>query len=234
MGAAVVLAAAPSIAQTQAATSLGAGETLLQVEATGTASAVPDVATITGTVVSDASTARAALSANTQAASRAVAALRDAGVPDRQVRTDDLRVTSLYRKDKDGDDTNEVTGARAVNRIKVKLNRVADAGRVVEALVQAGATELSGPEFGFQDDSAVRRRARDSAVQHAQDQARDYGSAFGLKLARVVRISERASRMDGGQDVVVTGYRVGKAMPPVQPGEQEISVTVWVDYALSR
>lgn len=228
------LIAAPAAAQQAVGPAVAAGETLLQVEAMGTASAVPDLATISATVTSDAADARAALSSNSIAANRVVDALRAAGVPDDQIRTDDLRVVRRFRKDKGGDDTDEVIGARATDRIKVRLTRVGDAGRVIEALVRAGATELTGPEFGFQDDGEIRRRARAAAVRRAQAQASDYAAAFGLHAGRILRISERALRGGEGQDIVVTGSRVGVPAPNVQPGEQEVTVTLWVDYALTR
>lgn len=149
----------------------------------------------------------------------------------KDVHTDNLAVGPRYRQDKDGDDTEEILGYRATNRLKIRLTDVAIAAAVVDALAEVGATNLSGPTFSFADETAIKARARAEAVRNAQRQAVDYATPFALEIARVVRISERSADIRGGDDIVVTGMRI-RSTPPLQPGEQEVNVNVWVDYAL--
>lgn len=224
----LLLGATPAVAQ-QAAPILSPGEALVQVSATGEVKAVPDRATITASVSADAATAKAALAANAAKAQRLLAALRDQGVGVAAIRTSDLSVRPRYRPDKDGDDTDSVIGFRAVNRVSVAV-AAADAGRIVDALGDGGATEVGGPDFSFADERDLRTRARALAVEDAQRRGRDYAAAFGMKRLRVTRVSERRAEVDGASDIVVTGSRIAS---PTVPGERIVSVTVWVDYAIS-
>lgn len=233
LAASVLATAAPTLAQT-AVTPLAPGETLLEVNATGDVKGVPDVAEFSTSVTSDGATAQAALAANSKVAQRLVGAVREAGVTDADVRTSDVSVGPRFRLDKDGDETDEITGYRASNRLTVKVRDVDAAPRVIDALIGAGATGLNGPSFDFNDDAPLKTKARADAVFQADRQARDYAAALGLRVARVLRISERSARNAGGSDIVVTGYANGPARAPVKPGEQLVTVTVWIDYALAK
>jgi uncharacterized protein YggE len=111
------------------------------------------------------------------------------------------------------------------------VRSIAAVPRLVDALVEAGATNLSGPSFRFAHPEEVTARARTAAVGAARQQADDYARAMGMRLGRVLRVSERGIDSDErGSEVVVTGSRI---QTPVQPGTQTVRVTVWVDYALN-
>lgn len=225
---AAMLAAAPAIAQQP---QLAPGEALIQVSGTGKVLAVPDTAAVETGVLSDGATPERALAGNAAIAERLIAALRASGVPDTAIRTTAVRLAPRYRADKDGDATDQVIGFRATNQLKVYAASAARAGDVIDALARAGATEIDGPDLGFADEKPLLARARAAAVTQAERQARDYAASLGLKGLRVLRVSERSAAFDGVSDVIVTGSR---KRTPVEPGEQEVSVTVWIDYAANR
>ena len=210
------------------------GETLLEVAAHGTIKAVPDVATLSTSVVSDGATAEAARVRNAEVAARLIAAARTAGIADGAMRTEALRVAPRFKPDKDGGDTDVIVGYRAQTRLKVRLQDVAMVSRVFDALSAVGATGIEGPEFAFSDDAPLKSRARAAAVAAAQAQADDYAKPFRLHVVRVLRISERGAAAYVGQDIVVTGNRRSKSSPPVLPGEQDVTADVWIDFALAR
>ncbi len=106
--------------------------------------------------------------------------------------------------------------------------------RVYDALAGAGASGIDGPQFDFADDAPLKSRARAAAVAAAQAQAADYAKPFGLYVSRVLRISERTSFAENGQDIVVTASRANAASPPVLPGEQDVTADVWIDFVLTR
>ena len=215
--------------------SLTSGETLLEVQATGSASAVPDVASFSTEVTGDGPTAAAALAANNANANKLIAAARQqVGAAREAVRTDQLSVTLRYKPGRNGDDdsdTRQIIGYRATNRISVRVTDLTGASRLVDALLAAGATGLSGPDFSFIDEKPVTARARADAVRVAQREAADYASALDLKLGRVLRVSERARSENGVSDIIVTAQR-RRALAPIEPGERTLNVTVWIDYAL--
>src|SRR5690606_18805471 len=63
---------------------------------TGTVRAAPDMATVNTGVTTQAETAREALDANTEAMADLIAALREAGLEDRDIQTSDFSVSPQY------------------------------------------------------------------------------------------------------------------------------------------
>ena len=150
------------------------------------------------------------------------------------MRTEALRLVPRFKPGKDGDDTDLIIGYRATTRLSVKLREMALVSRVYDLMTGAGANGVDGPGFDFADDAPIKARARAAAVATAQEQAADYGKPFGLRISRVLRISERASFAENGQDIVVTASRRNTATPPVLPGEQDVTADVWIDFVLTR
>lgn len=227
---AIPVAMAGSASAQQAVPLLAPGEALVQVSATGEVKGTPDIAMLAVGVSADAATSKAALAANAAKADRLVQALHAAGVADAAMKTSDLSVRPRHPTGKDGEEGDAIIGYRASNRLSLRVP-VDTAARVIDALGDAGASEIDGPTFAFADPDRLTGQARDAAVRQAQRRARDYADAFGLKTMRVVRVSERSADVDAASDIVVTGSRVSA---PVRPGEQAVRVTVWVDYAMTR
>lgn len=227
--------AAPGVAQAPAATlTLQPNETLLEVDASGEAKGTPDEAGLSAELEVDGATPDQALAALNARAAKLADAARGAGVPDRSIHVTGLTVSRKFKLDKDGDETDQVIGYTASSRFELNHLTIPVASAAINALAGAGVTRLSGPDFGFSDADALRRKARADAVAKARAEADDYAAALGMKVARVLRVSERATGgAFEGADIVVTGSRRGAIPPPVLlPGEQTISARVWIDYAL--
>ena len=201
MVSAVLLGLLLQVSAPSASPALVPGETLLEVASAGEAKAVPDTAEFSAAIVTDETTATSALAANASAAQRLVAAVTSAGIADRDVRTSDLAVRPRYKPDKDGDDSDEIVGYRATNRLTVRVRDVEAVPLLVDGLIAAGANDLSGPSFDFADAGPLRARARADAVSKGRKQAADYAAALGMKVGRVLRISERSARDASGSDM---------------------------------
>jgi uncharacterized protein len=228
-----VIAAGSATAQSRP--QLLANETLLEVQAVGTARAVPDVASLTVGIEVDGATSKAALYAAAARTNALVAAARASGVATTDLKSESARVRPRYRQ-KDGDDTDEVVGYRATTSLGVRITEISRVGTIMSALAEAGATDINGPSFTFADASAQVRAARRLAVQAAGEQASDYAVATQRRVGRILRISERQRSEGAGDDIVVTGARMGLARSPlvIEPGEQATTVIVWIDYTLTE
>ncbi|MCC2976192.1 SIMPL domain-containing protein [Sphingomonas sp. PL-96] len=225
----------PAAAQPQgAAATLQSGETLLEVQSLGETWGVPDRASFTVAVDTPGTTPAAAMEANAGASARLAAAAATAGVQAAALRTSDLSVRPRYRHDRDGNDTEEVIGYRATSRFSLHEMPLPVAEKAVAALIEAGATEVDGPNFAFADAAPLVRASRADAIRKAQQQAQDYAAALNLRVVRVLRVSERSASGGEGQEIVVTGaVRRSKVLPVLAPGEQSIMTRVWIDFALA-
>jgi hypothetical protein len=228
---------APALAQAVPIT-LAPGEVLLQVEAEGQHRTRPDVVTVTAGVVATGRTAREALAANATLANRMVEAVRRAGVEPRDIRTAELSVDPRFdEKDRDRADAEDrdprIVGYTATNKLELTLRDLGKASVILDSLFQAGANSVRGPLFSLSDPKPAQREARRAAIAEAREEADTYADALGMRVARVLRVSERGSfEYDGGEQIIVTGARVSRT--PVEPGELTTRIDVLVDYALVR
>ncbi|MGG2305128.1 SIMPL domain-containing protein, partial [Salmonella enterica] len=88
-----------------------------------------------------------------------IAALKAAGIADRDIQTSNLSISPRYA------DTNSsalppVVGYEASNQVEVKQRKVAEFGKVIDALVAAGANQVNGPTFSLDDGDAAADEAR--------------------------------------------------------------------------
>lgn len=244
--AAALLLASPAAAQTIA---LQPGESLLEVQAEGQARFLPDAAFLEVGVVSTGPTAREATEANARQMAAVVAAIRQAGVPDRFVRTQQINVQPRFARSspQDYEGQAQIAGYVARNGVAVTVTRVATAGEVIAAAFAAGANSVSGPNLGTLDPTRGLADARADAIAQARAEAEAYAKGLGMRVARVLRVSERGNFARQPDYVTVSGSRVARPSlsgeppppppsaappPPVAGGEMQRTATVWIDYAL--
>jgi uncharacterized protein YggE len=234
LAAALALAALPAGAAAQdIAIALLPGEVLLKVEAEGEHLDRPDMMSLSAGVVTTGRSAKEAMTANATMANRLLAAVRQAGIEPRDVQTSRLTVAPQYDRERDGEESSvrRITGYVARNSLGLRLRDLGKAPDIVNALFEAGANEVNGPTFSLQDPEPALKAARVAAVAEARSEADTYAAALGMRIARVLRVSERSSfeGEDAGY-ITVTGSRI--PLTPLEPGEISTRVRVWIDYAL--
>lgn len=235
LAAALALAVLPAVGAAQnVAITLAPGEVLLKVEAEGEHLSRPDVMEITAGVVTTGRSAKEALSSNNVLANRLLAEVRQNGIAPRDVQTSELSVTPQFASD-DSDGGEEarvrrITGYVARNRLRIHLRELNRASDIVSALFEAGANEVQGPSFGLSDEAPALLAARRAAVAAARAEADSYADALGMRVSRVLRVSEERFETEGAQYITVTGSRVRPT--PLEPGEVATTVEVYIDYAM--
>src|SRR5690606_28566066 len=109
------------------------------------------------------------------------------GIAERDIQTSGISLGAQY--DYDQENRRQVfRGYQVSNRVSVKLREVPRTGEVLDALVAAGATDLSGPDFSIEDDTGARAQARKAAMESAQAQALEYARATGYSGVRLLEI----------------------------------------------
>lgn len=226
---AAVSIAAPAAAEVQIAAS---GPTV-ELTVHETVEAEPDIVTVGAGVTTQAQTAVAAMRANAQAMTSVIERIRQLGVAERDIQTTGINLGAMY--DYDNASRRQVfRGYQASNRVSVKLREIERTGEVLDALVAAGATDISGPDFSIDDDTAARAQARRAAMETARGQALEYARMAGFSDIRLLEISETVAM---GPPVPFAGAARAEALDastPVQPGVVQAGVTVRVTYELTR
>lgn len=209
--------------------------TLLSISTTAEASRAPDVATISTGVVTQAADANTAMRDNANQMDRMMAALRAAGIAERDVQTSGINLNPQYKYVENMPPA--IVGYQASNTVNVKVRELAKLGKVLDTLVAQGANQINGPSFGIDKPEAAFEEARIAAVKKAQAQAQTYARTLGLQVKRIVSISE------GGASLPRPPMPMMRAMSAdagfaketaVAPGESTVSVSVEMVFELGR
>lgn len=210
---------------------LARGETLLTVSGTGRAESRPDKAIFTAGLEVTGTNAADASARTNQAVRRIVTALKALGVAERDVQTSSLSIGRIdYGRDRGK--------FHASNTITVKVRQVDQAGAAIAAATQAGANVLSGPNLSVADPEAAALSAHGKAYRAARAKADAYARAAGLKVVRVVAITDggESGAMPTMQSESMDAVRFNAPPPvvaaPVLAGTNAQTVTVRVEFAL--
>ncbi len=211
---------------------LSADATLLSVQAQADAQAAPDIATLSAGVVTQAADGNGAMRQNAEQMTRVLAALKSAGVAERDIQTSGVNLQPQYRYAENQPPA--ITGYQASNTVNVKLRDVAKMGKVLDALVASGANQINGPSFGIDDPEPLYAQARLEALKLAQARADSYAKALGLRVRRIVSLGEGGAAMP--MPVPRMAMMKAEAMDstPVAPGQSSVSVSLDVVFELGR
>jgi uncharacterized protein YggE len=230
LGAALALAV-PAIATAQPPAPPGEvlGGTRLDVVAVGEVTRVPDIARISAGVVTQAPTATEAIRLNSARMAAVRAALSRAGIADRDIQTSSISLQPDYRYAEN--QPPQLTGYRASNEVSIRFRDIAQTGRILDALVGEGANQINGPSLEIDRPEAALDEARTAAIATARARAELYARALGLRVVRVIGVSETGSP---GVPIPrpMAMMREQAATANIDPGEQRLSVALTVSFEL--
>jgi uncharacterized protein YggE len=186
----------------------------------GSVTVVPDRATITAGVHTQAASARAALAENAKRMNDVVAALKAAGGENLQTQ----QVSLSPQTNANGD----VQGYAADDSVSAD-SAIAEAGALVDAAVTAGANTVDGPELSVSDRDAAYRQALAGAVGDAHAKADALGKAGGFVVGVVSSVVEQQP----DEPAPVFGAAVAKsAATPIEAGTEDVTADVTVTFRI--
>jgi uncharacterized protein YggE len=208
--------------------------TTLNLSASGESKVTPDLATITLGVQTDGATAAGAMSANAVQMNKVIAALKKAGIADRDIQTSNLSVNPQYVYVENNPP--KLSGYQANNQVTIQVRDLTKLGQTVDATVGAGATNVGGISFGLQDPKAAEDAARLDAVKALQAKADLYARATGYKIVRLVSLGEGGGYTPAPPPMPMYAMaRMDKAeSSPVSAGELKVRVDVSATYELAK
>ena len=219
--------------------SIAASNTLLTLTADGRSARVPAMAVFSAGVTSQGKTAGEAMSANAADMNRVIAALKKAGIADKDVQTSSINLNPIYGQPVVGPNGQviqepRIVGYQANNSVTVRSRDIKGFGKVLDALVGAGANQISGPAFQLSDPTAANDEARVMAIKAARTRADLYAKAAGLRVVRIVSITESGGYSGPEPKFAIMQARSADAAPtPVSAGEVEAEVSVTVQFELA-
>jgi len=229
LAAALLLAAVPAAAQTGEVRPISG--TRLDVVAAGEVTRVPDLVRINAGVVTQAPTAVEAIRQNAARMEAVRAALRAAGIADRDIQTSSVSLNPNYRYAEN--QPPQLLGYQAVNEVNVRFRDIARSGPILDALVAQGANQINGPMLTIERPEAALDEARVQALTNARARAELYARSLGMRVARVLAVSEAMGPMPMARVGMVRGMAANQdAATQIVPGEQTLSVSLTVSFEL--
>jgi uncharacterized protein len=197
----------------------------ITVTGVGHVDSVPDQAEFSLGVTTKGRTAREALAANSDRMRRLIAALKDAGVSERDLKTQNVSIGPNY----DGDDG--PSGYSASNSVSALIRDLDRAGAVLEAASRAGANNVYGPSLTRANREALEADALEKAVENARRRAETLARAADVRLGQVTAIVESVDR--GGYELFAERAAAESATDvPIEKGTEEIAASVTVTFAI--
>lgn len=128
-------------------------------------------------------------------------------------------------------------GFEVSHSITVSIKDLTQVDAVLSVLAKDGVTDMSGPNFGFEDDKMVAREARDLAIADAKAEAEKLAKSLGVKIVRIVSFSENSGGYPSplsARDVVMleAGGKAQAANPVVPVGLNKVTSDVTVVYEI--
>jgi uncharacterized protein len=207
----------------------------ISVSGEGRVEAKPDMATITIGVVSQGSTAQTVKDDNNRKMNAVIVYIKQQGVPEGDIKTEQFYFNPNYDY---LSGRNVISGYQGNQNVTVKIRGVDKSQdqveKVMDGVVAAGANQVYGVNFTFEDADSLRQEARKKAIEKARQKAQELANEAGLRLGKVVSISESGGSyppvMPYATDMVMRGEATQSksVAPDIQPGTNEIVQTMTV------
>ena len=214
-----ILLAAPSASSTTTTFDPG-----VITSGSGLVSKRPDLAVVWVGVDSKQTTASAAQQDLANKAGKLIARAKALGIADKDINTSGYWVGPNYVQN------NTIDGYRASEQLVLKWHNVDTIGKTLDALVQEGGATQISVSFTLADPKAAQAEARTAAIGDARSRAQAMAGAAGVKLGKVLRITDLTySGLSSGN------YDVKAAAPAatqVPVGQLDVQVSVEVDFAI--
>ncbi|MBI5879182.1 MAG: SIMPL domain-containing protein [Chloroflexi bacterium] len=200
----------------------------VSVSGIGRASAAPDIARLTigveslqpnaGKAVSEVNTKQAAI----------IAKLKALGIADKDIQTTNFSV-SIDRGTQPRPGADGPVSYRASNTATVVVRKLDQLGAVIDAATEAGANTIYGVSLSLSDNTAIVGDARNKAVADARAKAESLAKAAGVKLGRIISISEAGAASPVPVFAAAEARGAGGA---IETGELTVSAQVNIVFAI--
>jgi uncharacterized protein YggE len=190
----------------------------------GSIVARPDRAQLTFGVSSEARSASAALRANAAEMTKVIAALKTQGIAAADLRTELVSLSPRYSQNGE-----TVVGYTATNSVSATVRNLAKIGAIIDAAVEAGANQVSGPNLVRSSAASLYRAALRAAIADARGKARTIAAASGLHIRRITDVAESSA---APSPTPLTAKASADTSTPVETGSTLVEATVTVTFAV--
>jgi uncharacterized protein YggE len=219
--------------------SVNAHDRIIAMTGEGRVKVTPDQITVSYRVSRrSADSATKAKSVVDQIASNSAEALVSSGVPQEKITSSSMRIHQSVNYDEDGNQTELYF--HVSRSIDFVLNDISSYNQAIQALVDAGVTEVSSSTPTVSNFDEIEQRAVAAAAEDAEAKAKFLAAKLGASLGKVHQIGQQQVRRGVGPDEELVIRSRRKPRPPLgsivydfKPADIEISASVYVEFELN-
>jgi len=204
----------------------------ITVSGEGRTFAVPDIALIQLGAVTEGLKVGDVVKENTEKMNNILKEIKDLGIEEKDIKTTTYNLAPRYEWAEDG--KRIFKGYTLTQQINVKIRNFEKIGDVLEKSTEKGANLVGDLQFSIDEPEKVRQEARKEAIERAKTKASQIATDSGLKLVKLVNVYEdyypRTYSDTLYKSLEATGGGEIAAPPEIQPGEQEVTVTIYLTY----
>jgi len=207
----------------------------IQVSGYGELTVVPDLATLRLGITAQEDSVAKAQAAASKAMNQVMAVLKGHGLADKDIQTQYFSISQMTRWDPN---TSQeiVIGYEVSNIVSAKIRDLDKVGAIIDAVADAGGnlTRIQGVSFSVEDPTSYYKELREKAMTDAQEKAEQIAEFYGITLGKPTHISEESTPIPPIWDVYYRSVAgAGEIAPtPISAGETELSLSIYVTYAI--
>jgi uncharacterized protein YggE len=208
-------------------------EHAITVSGSGLVSVAPDVADVTIGVSVTKSAVKDARNGAAAAMIAVVAAVKKAGIADKDVQTLNLNLSPVYNYDTGGS-APKLVGYQFSNTVKITVRDLEKLSSVIDESAMVGATTIQGISFRIDKPKEVEVKARQLAMTDARAKADALAQSAGVTIKGVASISEGSSEgpMPPRPMFAMARMKDAAESTPVEMGTTDVEVFVTVGYLI--
>jgi uncharacterized protein YggE len=212
-------------------------EPVIVVSGEGDAAIAPDMAVLSLGVAETRKTARDALDVANSAMSAVIEALKKQGIAPGDLQTSGLSIQAQYAYPQNEDGTPKppvLTGYAVSNTLTVRVRDLAKVGAIIDQAVTLGVNQGGDIRFTNEDPAKTVATARAAAVRDAIEKAKTLADAAGVKVGRILEITETGNAEDPRPLMSARMAKQAEDAVPVEAGENSYSINVNVTFAIDQ
>jgi uncharacterized protein YggE len=197
----------------------------------------PDIAQISIGVETSAETVSDAVKQNETQMQAILAALKQAGIPEKDIRTTNYSV--YFDRNPQPVPSTEAAASeskpqyRVSNMVNVTVRTLDTVGDVLDAVIEAGANNIWGVTFSLEDPKLAQADARTKAIADAKSRAEALAELTGITLGPVMSVSEVIGSGTYPMPALSVSDRAAGGVESISPGELEVTYQVQVAYFIT-
>ena len=206
----------------------------LSLQGVGKVNAAPDTAILSANIVEIAPTAAIALKQNSEKLSKVFDALKKAGIEKKYIQTSGLRLTPVYKRQKQDKEAPKITAYKTRNGFSIKVVELEKTGDILDTIVTLGINKIDQIRFTISDMKPHMNEARKLATQDALDKAKLYAETAGFTLGNIRHFSENSNNYNQPRPMMMEARMMKAAAAdvatPISGGELTIQTQVSISW----